>query len=205
MDIQMPQMDGMEATAEIRKLNLAIVPPIIAMTAYSMKEDKERFMLNGMDDYIAKPIKAEMLISKVKHWIQLNADDTLEDSDEISADNAFPAHSIIDFDVYSKLKDLSGAEILQQIYKEFENESLEQIVDCKKYLSMGDIHNILNKLHTLKGVAGTLGVIELENLSRSIEAKLKFGYYPELKDDLEELSEAHSRFVNQYTFILNSY
>ena len=205
MDIQMPQMDGMEATAEIRKLNLTNVPPIIAMTAYSMKEDKERFMLNGMDDYIAKPIKAEMLISKVKHWIQLNADDATEETHELPIENTIHPNSIINFDIYSKLKDLSGPEILQQIYKEFKNESLEQIVDCKKYLSMGDIHNILNKLHTLKGVSGTLGVTELENLSRSIEAKLKFGYYPELADELEQLSDAHIRFVNQYTFILNSY
>jgi PAS domain S-box-containing protein len=204
MDIQMPQMDGIEATAEIRKLNLAVTPPIIAMTAYSMKEDKERFLVNGMDDYIAKPIKAEMLIAKVKYWLHHNVIEEISAKEVLVDKIEAPADTIIDFDTYTKLENLSGSEILDQIYKEFENESLEQIVDCKKYLSMGDIHNILNKLHTLKGVSGTLGAIELEALSRAIETKLKFGYYPELGTELEQLSDAHTRFVQHYTFILNS-
>lgn len=204
MDIQMPQMDGIEATAEIRKLNLSFTPPIIAMTAYSMKEDKERFLINGMDDYIAKPIKAEMLIAKVKHWLENTQAEIEETVSFQPKTTAQFSNSILNIEIYNKLKELSGVEILVQIYKEFENESFEQIVDCKKHLGMGDIPNILNKLHTLKGVSGTLGVIELETLSRSIETKLKFGYYPELKDDLEQLSEAHDRFVSQYTFILTS-
>jgi HPt (histidine-containing phosphotransfer) domain-containing protein len=158
-----------------------------------------------MDDYIAKPIKAEMLITKVKYWLHHNANEEILEK-EVIADKIEeePAHIIIDLDTYSKLQNLSGSEILDQIYKEFENESLEQIVDCKKYLGMSDIHNILNKLHTLKGVSGTLGAIELESLSRAIEGKLKFGYYPELGAELEQLSDAHTRFVEHYTFILNS-
>lgn len=204
MDIQMPQMDGIQATAEIRKLTNLHIPPIIAMTAYSMKEDKERFMDNGMDDYIAKPIKADSLISKVKEWLY----------HETSPNQALPAPKpavetveqtpILDLGVFDKLKSLSGEEIIDQIYKEFEDESLEQIVDCKNSLPMGDFHNILNKLHTLKGVSGTLGLMELESLSRSIETKLKNGYYPELEADLEQLSIAHNRFIEHYTFILNS-
>jgi hypothetical protein len=197
-------MDGIEATSEIRKLNLAVTPPIIAMTAYSMKEDKERFLVNGMDDYIAKPIKAETLISKVKYWLHHTInDDPAEKELPVDKMEEFEA-KIIDLYTYTKLKNLSDSEILDQIYKEFENESLEQIVDCKKYLGMADIHNILNKLHTLKGVSGTLGAIELESISKYIEGKLKFGYYPELGEELEQLSDAHTRFVKQYTFILNS-
>ena len=206
MDIQMPQMDGIQATAEIRKLNLASTPPVIAMTAYSMKEDKERFMLNGMDDYIAKPIKAESLISKVKEWLHQNQATSPEVNHTQPADSykIEEQPAILDYGVFEKLKNLSGAEIIDQIYKEFENESLEQIVDCKNSLPMGDFHNILNKLHTLKGVSGTLGLIELESLSRSIETKLKQGYYSELEADIEQLSQAHNRFIEHYTFILNS-
>jgi PAS domain S-box-containing protein len=202
MDIQMPQMDGIEATSEIRKLNLPVTPPIIAMTAYSMKEDKERFMLNGMDDYISKPIRADNLISKVKKWIEGDFQSKETQIEALTDEGAI--NPIIDLEIYYKLQKLSGSEILDQIYKEFENESLEQIDDCKKSLGNSDIHNILNKLHTLKGVSGTLGLIELETLSRAIESKLKFGYYPELNIELDELANAHTRFIKQYTFILNS-
>lgn len=204
MDIQMPQMDGIEATAEIRKLNLAYTPPIIAMTAYSMKEDKDRFMINGMDDYIAKPIKADSLISKVKAWLDSNAGKNGHSGADEAMEETAVEIPILDVEIFQKLKSLSGAEIIDQIYKEFENESLEQIVDCKNSLPMGDFHNILNKLHTLKGVSGTLGLIELESITRLIESKLKKGDYPELAADIDKLSEAHNRFIEHYTFILNS-
>jgi PAS domain S-box-containing protein len=73
MDIQMPDLDGIETTIEIRKLGLNL-PPIIAMTAYSMKEDRARFMANGMDDYVPKPIRAQILIEKVEEWMKRNGE-----------------------------------------------------------------------------------------------------------------------------------
>ena len=69
MDIQMPKMDGIKATNEVRKLEFGGDTPIITMVAYSMEEDRERFLNAGLDDYLAKPIKAEMLIDKIKKWV----------------------------------------------------------------------------------------------------------------------------------------
>ncbi|MCS6833607.1 MAG: ATP-binding protein, partial [Flammeovirgaceae bacterium] len=69
MDIQMPEMNGVEATQEIRKLKPDLASPIIAMTAFSMQEEKETFLKAGMDDYLSKPIKAEELIAKIKDWM----------------------------------------------------------------------------------------------------------------------------------------
>jgi signal transduction histidine kinase/DNA-binding response OmpR family regulator/HPt (histidine-containing phosphotransfer) domain-containing protein len=68
MDIQMPEMDGVETTQYLRDLNTSL-PPIIAMTAYAMKEDRDRFMANGMNDYVPKPIRAEILVRKVAEWV----------------------------------------------------------------------------------------------------------------------------------------
>ena len=68
MDIQMPEMDGIETTQILRN-TLLNLPPIIAMTAYAMKEDRDRFMANGMNDYVPKPIRAEILVRKVAEWV----------------------------------------------------------------------------------------------------------------------------------------
>jgi PAS domain S-box-containing protein len=67
MDIQMPNMDGVEATREIRKIDKKI--PIIALTAHAMKGDKGRFLSQGMDDYISKPIEKSVLFEVINKYI----------------------------------------------------------------------------------------------------------------------------------------
>ena len=64
MDVQMPEMDGLEATRAILDLNLKNRPKILAMTAYALEGDKERCLLAGMDGYISKPVQLEELKSR---------------------------------------------------------------------------------------------------------------------------------------------
>ncbi len=66
MDVQMPEMDGLEATKAIRSAGLGV--PVIAMTANAMKGDREKCLDAGMDDYISKPINPKILLEKIKQW-----------------------------------------------------------------------------------------------------------------------------------------
>ena len=70
MDIQMPDMDGVAATAEIRRRLGAACPPVVAMTAYSMQEDAGRFMRQGLDDYVGKPVKSRHLYEVLHRWLR---------------------------------------------------------------------------------------------------------------------------------------
>jgi CheY-like chemotaxis protein len=72
MDVQMPNMNGFEATAAIRKKEKKSDrhTPIIAMTAHAMKGDKETCIDAGMDDYVPKPLKADELLSKIEDAVQ---------------------------------------------------------------------------------------------------------------------------------------
>ncbi|HOV14466.1 MAG TPA: response regulator, partial [Spirochaetota bacterium] len=67
MDIQMPEMDGFTATKLLREKGVNI--PIIALTAYSMKEDKEKCLKNGMDDYVSKPLDENEVFEKIKKYL----------------------------------------------------------------------------------------------------------------------------------------
>ncbi|WP_245897371.1 PAS domain S-box protein [Hymenobacter nivis] len=70
MDIQMPDMDGITATREIRARLGTGCPPVVAMTAYSMQEDASRFMRQGMDDYVGKPVKTQRLHEVLHRWVR---------------------------------------------------------------------------------------------------------------------------------------
>ncbi|MEJ2038200.1 MAG: response regulator, partial [Desulfosarcinaceae bacterium] len=73
MDIQMPVMDGVQATSQIRDQRSSVLNhdiPVIALTAYAMKGDREKFEAAGMDDYISKPVDPEVLIEKIKKWMR---------------------------------------------------------------------------------------------------------------------------------------
>lgn len=68
MDVQMPEMDGLEATTALRKMTLAWQQVIVAVTANAMQGDREKCIEAGMDDYISKPIKLENIIAILKKW-----------------------------------------------------------------------------------------------------------------------------------------
>ncbi|MFP4090204.1 MAG: PAS domain S-box protein [Cyclobacteriaceae bacterium] len=199
MDIQMPGMDGLEATRQIRALNLPKLPPIVAMTAYSMQGDKEKFLEAGMDDYVAKPIRPRVLITKVKHILESKAEaekaETMAEMPQVSR--------VIDFDVLNELEKYGGQQLIIDSLKEFEEEAAELINSCLDSVNIGNYEDILSKLHTLKGNASTLGVQKLADQTRSIEAILRSGPYPGLYDDLLALDRIFSEFQSEFESFLN--
>lgn len=200
MDIQMPDMDGVTATRKIKELGIENLAPIVAMTAYSMKEDKERFIKSGLDDYISKPIKANELLNKIRTLLNIN-------KTEISIEQA-PAErqiSIINKDVVDQLIKYGGEEMVLNVFTDFVNESDEQIKSCILSLDDGNFDNILINLHTLKGNAGTLGIERVSNQTVEIEARLKKQkkIYTGLREELIELNQKFEEFKNYYPTFLN--
>ena len=202
MDIQMPQMDGTTATREIKKLGIINLPPIIAMTAYAMEEDREKFLAAGMDDYIAKPIKSDVLINKIAEKLNLK-----EKSGYISTDKLHKEtkeNSIISEEVLKSMMTFVDKETLMSIYKEFEVETSTQINECKNMFSFGDFKNIQLHMHTIKGTAGTLGISKMESQARLIESNIKQNNFEHITEEVNVLYEAFNEFKTYYYPILNN-
>ena len=197
MDIQMPHMDGVTATKKLKSMKLSGLPPIVAMTAYGMERDRERFLNQGMDDYLAKPLKALSLINKVKKWVNGEPEELVHMT--VKNDH----YRIINEDIISQLAKYSGPEMVKEILRDFEQETREQLDQCQHSLTNRDYKSILSNLHTLKGSAGTLGVEKLANKTKEIETDLKENKYNKAKKDLLELNKIFKEFQENYHNILN--
>jgi len=201
MDIQMPVMDGIKTTLEIKKLHLAKTPPIVAMTAYSMEEDRERFISQGLDDYLAKPIQATSLIAKVKDWLKFEPNKVeVETFTEASSDEGL----IINQKILVNIERHGGKDILHPLLEDFENETKEQIANCFKALRAGDFEGVRLELHTLKGSAGTLGIEKVAKCAEKIEAKLKTEKPSDLKQKLKLLNNNFNEFQENLRNILDN-
>lgn len=201
MDIQMPDMDGITATKKIRQYATQKLPPIVAMTAYAMKEDKDKFIQSGMDDYISKPIKARELIAKIRQLLMIDVPGPDQDHKQEVEEQS----QIINPEIIDQLKKYGGNDILTSIFADFEAESAILIDEAIQALENENYQTILVNLHTLKGSAGTIGLDKLAKLTKEVEGGLKTGDKDKLDDKLHRIKMLFEEFKLYYPEILNEH
>ena len=200
MDIQMPDMDGVETTRHLREEFGRQLPTVVAMTAYSMREDRERFISQGLDDYIAKPIRAQSLVAKVKEivdarWAKAERRSTPPTKPTEPSEAALP---VLDDQIIGQLRDIGGQELVDSILDEFVTEATELVRGAVDAYALGDIPTVKSHLHTLKGSAGTIGVARMADIARTAEGKLKVSDTSGLGDALGALEQAFAEFLAQW-------
>ena len=190
MDIQMPEMDGMETTKQLKDLNIIDLPPIIAMTAYAMKEDRDRFLAVGMDDYLAKPIRAQSLIETVTHWVTVKKPKNQNKKAGKSIKNMTPL--VMDIDIIKALSEAMGGDLafVKGMLVEFIAEAKEQIASAEKAYKLNDCQGVQSELHTLKGNSGTLGASQVHEICEKIEAKAKVCDFKNFEEEITSLTAA---------------
>ena len=182
MDIQMPKIDGIKSAEKIRKSRPNNPPIFIAMTAYSMEEDRERFLKAGMDDYLPKPIRANILIEKVKNWTHF---EQIKVTDEVAAEQT--EELVINQNTLGQLAKFGGQELIEETLKDFEDEAQQLIRNGMDFFNELDYEGLGRELHTLKGNAGTLGIEKVFKQASTIEKRIKANNFDDLKLHLEKL------------------
>ena len=188
MDVQMPGMDGLTATREIRKLPGLAELPIVAMTANSMPGDRERCLEAGMSDHVPKPIDPGILARTLKHWIRRRDDipsvaRPLRDADTLApAMGSEPASSaeiaalreIPALDVARGLRQSLGREALYlSLLETFVRTQADLGARIATALEAADWSTARRLAHTLKGVAAQIGATALSRSAARLELELR--------------------------------
>ena len=189
MDVQMPEMDGFEATAAIRKLEKATGKhiPIIAMTAHAMKGDRERCLAASMDGYVSKPIRVADVEQAVTQAMAAN-----QSSDAGSTSTA--EDSLVD-----EAAILSGMDgnrkLLRDLTRIFVADCPKQLVEIKAAIQMGDTERLRRAAHALKGSVGNFGAkkafetaSQLETMGKTGKLDAAPGTYLALESELSQLT-----------------
>jgi len=197
MDIQMPLMDGFEATNEIRSFELSqgLQPvPVIAMTAYALQGDRDRCLAAGMDGYIAKPIKEDDLCRVIERMAFGRSGQELLQVVTEQPQTVLPAEQEPDlypvFDRQALLTRLGGNEaLIQKFVSMFFESADEHMTQLRQAARAGDAEQLRAKAHALKGSAGNVGACALSMAAAELETaarELQQTEQPELLSRLEE-------------------
>ncbi len=195
MDVQMPEMNGWEATQAIRERERTAGGhiPIIAMTAHAMKGDDERCFAAGMDDYLTKPIRTEELMTVLeKVGARKAAREVRLDRAPIRKDAAQESEAV---DLASALERLGGdRNLYDELVGVFKNECPSMAAEMRRAIDDNDVKTLARSAHTLRGSSSNLGAVavaeaalELEKLARAEKLDGAGKQFKVLESEIERL------------------
>jgi two-component system, sensor histidine kinase and response regulator len=171
MDIQMPGMDGIEATRNIRKDRRFSALPIIALTAQAFAEERQHALLAGMNDHVTKPIDSRTMMEAICRQLPDRP------HYRVAGGAATPASSlrpVTGLDTAAALKRIGGNQKLYTgILKKFREVQFDAGVRINAALAQGDTETALRTAHTVKGLSGSIGAVELQACAAKLERSLR--------------------------------
>ena len=198
MDLQMPIMGGLEATQRIRECEKAIQrhTPILAMTAHAAKQDESRCREAGMDDYLTKPIRRDLLVEalqRIATQIETRKGPAMP---ELKSDSSSPAWNLAEL-----MERVEGdQELFRELLLLFREDSKKNLVKVRQQLAERDYQGLSRTAHTLKGMFRNLSM----PAAAEIAAKLETAARDELHNELTQLVAVLERFVAEALYLVEA-
>jgi len=183
MDIQMPEMDGIQTTRRIRAGEIPGVPrdlPIIAMTAHALKGDRERFLESGMDEYLSKPVSSEGIHAALYHALSEKNRLTPEDDGPMTPSKVLDEEWLLD-------KARGNREFLKKLFAVFVDQEPGKVALMRRAAGDSDFEELAFLAHAFKGAAATMGAEVLKDRACELEKAAKTGDKAKALRDVEAL------------------
>ncbi len=189
MDMQMPVMDGVTTTREIRKDPRYAEMPIIALTANVMVSEQNKILAAGMNDHIGKPIDPDRLVATLAKWVRPGlATEALPPAETPLAPAAEPLPDLPGVAVDSSVHRMGGnVSLYYSLLETFRSSKRDIVARLREALASNDTESAERIVHTLKGIAATLGAEPLQNQAAQLEQKIRDGSLDGLESLLAEL------------------
>jgi CheY-like chemotaxis protein len=212
MDMQMPEMDGLEATRRLRKdLPPEKQPYVVAMTANAMQSDRELCLAAGMDEYVSKPVRVEALVRALsaaqpingKYIETISQPDIHEESREqesLSDD----VDSVLDRAALISLQDTLGGDFsnLALLIQSFLEDAPKLLEELRTYLNQGDAAGVRRISHSLKGNGLDFGAGAFAELCQKLEAEASAGSLETAGEMTVFIMEAYQKVEVELSTIL---
>jgi CheY-like chemotaxis protein len=187
MDIQMPKLDGIEATRRLRRDNVRARGgnhlPILAMTANIFVDDRRACISAGMDGFVAKPVQPENLFETLIKWLSKTGKSVTEEAPKVSktGQNAFGnegpesvLNDIPGLDPAVGLRNLSGDLVgFQRLLRQLADSYSEELETLQADLANRSFETAQQTAHSLKGAAGTLGLVDIQSVAHELESSCR--------------------------------
>jgi len=198
MDVQMPIMDGYQATRVIRDDRRFTKLPIIAMTANAMVSDQQDAKDAGMNDHVAKPIDVAELFSVLGRWISVPEERRIAAGDAITDREGAQTTTLPDLDGIDSeaaLQRLGGNQKLyRQLLLKFRDNQADAATNIASALEADDYNTAERLAHTLKGISASLGARHLQELAAGLETSIAENE-AQLGETVEALGEELARVI----------
>ncbi|MCK5504374.1 MAG: response regulator, partial [Thermodesulfovibrionia bacterium] len=173
MDLQMPEMDGFEATGVLRANEKFQEMPIIAMTANAMAGDREKCLESGMNEHLAKPIDPKSLFKTLEKWIKPKKPVEIKQK-PADSEEEITVPEIAGIDTEAGLQRVGGNKKLYlKLLTDFHGQYSSAVDEIQDLLKKGEDHDAERLVHTVKGVSGNIEANDLYKAAEPLESALK--------------------------------
>jgi signal transduction histidine kinase/CheY-like chemotaxis protein/HPt (histidine-containing phosphotransfer) domain-containing protein len=198
MDVQMPVLDGLEATRAIRDRLKLTTLPIVAMTANAMEGDRQRCITAGMNDYLPKPIEPEVLLATLTKWRAPRQEGSATETKaaEPCSPTASLPSTLPGLNLRLALKNVDDDPVfLCELLQQFACDHAQDVQHIVESLGAGDLERARRIAHTLKGIAGTFCAERLHSAALAMDMHLRNNSDADCAGLLQELTAALNEVI----------